>query len=109
MDDPDIPDVVKKKYGISIWDHWIVWNIPPDTIDIAENTIPAGAEEGLNTSKNEGYQGPCPPDREHRYFFKLYALDRKLTLPNSSTKKDVEEAMKGHILAKTELIGLFAK
>jgi hypothetical protein len=96
VDDPDCPT--------GTWDHWIVWNIPP-TNKIEENTIPG--TEGINTARKHSYGGPCPPWGTHRYFFKVYALDTKLSLNSNSNKKDVEKAMQGHILAKGELIGLY--
>ena len=108
MDDPDIPDFVKEKFKIQVWDHWVVWNIPPETKYILEKTGPQGIT-GKNTGGNIGYGGPCPPDREHRYFFKLYALDTQLTLDSGSIKKEVEKAIEGHILEKTELIGLYKR
>lgn len=105
MDDPDVPAWVRKE---CIWDHWIVFNIPPNTRHIPENQQPPGTP-GKNTQGDLKYQGPCPPDREHRYFFKLYALDNQLNLPQGATKKEVEEAMKGHILAKAQLMGLYER
>jgi Raf kinase inhibitor-like YbhB/YbcL family protein len=97
MDDPDAVN--------GIFDHWVVWNIPPSTTNIAENTVPG--TEGLNSGREHGYYSPCPPSGTHRYFFKVYALDTELELSANSKKKDVEKAMQGHILAKGELIGLF--
>jgi Raf kinase inhibitor-like YbhB/YbcL family protein len=107
MDDPDIPEAAKEKFNIRVWDHWIVFNILPTTRVIPEGKNPVGVL-GKNTRGNLGYGGPCPPDREHRYFFKLYALSQMLSLPEGSTKQSVEEAMEGLILAQTELIGRFA-
>lgn len=107
MDDPDIPDSVKESRGIEKFDHWVLFNIPPDEVDINENSIPEGAKEGANSSGNSGYTGPCPPDREHRYFFKLYALDTKLDMRVGSSMAEVEKEMDGHVLEKTELIGLY--
>jgi Raf kinase inhibitor-like YbhB/YbcL family protein len=106
MDDPDIPDSVKQVRGIDVFDHWVVFNIPPETREIAEATEPKGVA-GSNGAGAVGYRGPCPPDREHRYFFKLYALDTMLDLPDGSTKADVEKAMAGHIIAQTELMGRY--
>ncbi len=108
MDDPDIPETVKKNYGIEVWDHWIVFNIPVEVTTIAEGTNPPGVL-GKNTRGNMAYGGPCPPDREHRYFFKLYALDVVLDLPAGSTKAEVEKAMEGHVLEKAELIGRYER
>ena len=108
MDDPDIPVFVKEKFNIQVWDHWVVWNIPPNTKDIPEKTGPEGTK-GKNTGGSIGYGGPCPPDREQRYFFKLYALDTKLDLAAGAAKKEIEEVMEGHIIEKTELIGLYKR
>jgi hypothetical protein len=99
VDDPDAP--------MGTFDHWIVWNIPPEG-KITENSVPG--TQGLNSGGQQGYIGMCPPSGTHRYFFKLYALDVRLDLkPNSTRKKDLEKAMQGHILAKGELIGLYRR
>jgi len=108
MDDPDIPEFVKKKYNIEVWDHWIVFNIPYTTTEIKEGKNPVGIT-GKNTGGKKTYGGPCPPDREHRYFFKLYALDTMLNLPEGVAKKQVEEAMERHILARAELVGRYER
>ncbi len=108
MDDPDIPDFVKQKNNIEVWDHWIVWNIPPSTKNIPEGKNPLGVV-GRNSRGNNTYGGPCPPDREHRYFFKLYALDTELKLTESSTKVDVEAAMEGHLVAEAKLMGRYER
>jgi Raf kinase inhibitor-like YbhB/YbcL family protein len=105
MDDPDVPEFVRKD---RMWVHWVVFNIPPSTKQIPENSSPPGTP-GKNTSGEPAYEGPCPPDREHRYFFKLYALDTKLNLPEGATKKEVEAAMQGHIIAKAQLMGRYEK
>lgn len=107
MDDPDIPEAAKKNYGIEVWDHWIIWNISPETKEIKENTVPMKAIIGKGTRGVNNYTPPCPPDREHRYFFKLYALDTMLSLDINSTKADLEKAMQGHILNQAELIGKY--
>ncbi|MBI2027657.1 MAG: YbhB/YbcL family Raf kinase inhibitor-like protein [Deltaproteobacteria bacterium] len=101
MDDPDAP--------VGTWDHWLIWNIDPKVSDILENAVPQGAVEGTQSWDHTGYGGPCPPSGTHRYFFKLYALDTKLDLSKSSRKKDVESAMKGHVLSSAELIGLYSR
>ena len=106
MDDPDIPDFVKEKYGIQIWDHWIVFNIASTIKESSEGQNPAGIL-GKNTRGSNAYSGPCPPDAEHRYFFKLLALDSKLNLPAGSSKTQIEEAMNGHIIEKAELVGRY--
>lgn len=103
MEDPDVPKSISPD---GMWDHWLVWNMPPDTKGIAEGEKPKGVV-GKNTGGQFGYQGPCPPDRQHRYFFKLYALDTTVTLDLSATKQDIAKAMERHILDKVELIGLY--
>ena len=104
MDDPDVPKSIRPD---GLWNHWLVWNIPPETTEITEGQEPAGVV-GKNTGGKFGYQGPCPPDREHRYFFKLYALDTMLDLPaETAAKADLEKAMEGHILAQAELMGRY--
>lgn len=105
MDDPDVPEFIRKE---RMWDHWVVFNIPPKTKKIEENSQPLGTA-GKNTSGKLNYEGPCPPDREHRYFFKLYALDQELDLLEGVTKTEVEKAMQGHILAKAQLMGRYEK
>src|SRR5690242_6033871 len=85
MDDPDVPSSVRTD---NMWDHWVVFNIPPQTTHIPENSQPLGVP-GRNTEGKLNYQGPCPPDREHRYFIKLYALDIMLSLPQGASKKEV--------------------
>ena len=89
--------------------HWIVWNIDPGIKDIREDSVPEGAVEGTNDFKKRNYGGPCPPTRAHRYMFKLYVLDIRLNLEPRSTKPDLEKAMKGHILAQTQLITSYKK
>lgn len=101
VDDPDAP--------MGTWVHWLVFNIPPNCKKINENSVPEGAKEGINDFRKYGYSGPCPPYGTHRYFFKLYALDCELKLTGSISKKDLEKAMEGHILAKTEIIGLYIR
>ena len=107
MDDPDAP--------AGIWDHWVVFNIPPDVTEIPESQEPrqtggqAPGVSGKNSFGTLGYGGPCPPDREHRYFFKLYALDVELDLPEGASKAEVEQAMAGHIIEQAELTGLYAR
>lgn len=103
MDDPDVPTSVRAD---GMWDHWIKFNIPPETREIPENTEPPGIS-GAGTRGNLAYNGPCPPDREHRYFFKLYALDTSLDLEEGASKPAVEAAMEGHVLAHTELVGRY--
>jgi len=106
MDDPDIPDFVKEKRGIEVFDHWVLFNIAP-TSQIAEGTAPG--KQGNNSAGNAKYTGPCPPDKEHRYFWKLYALDTELDLPEGSTKAEVEKAMEGHIVEQAQLMGKYER
>lgn len=103
VEDPDIPAVV----GVPVWDHWIVFNIPPDTTSIPEGWRPTGVR-GKGTRGELDYGGPRPPDAEHRYFFRLFALNTKLDLPEGATKQQVLDASEGHILAQAELMGRFA-
>lgn len=98
MDDPDAPR--------GTWDHWVVWNIPPRTTEVAEGKTPSGVV-GKNSWGKNAWGGPCPPDRQHRYFFKLYALDTKLELPASAGKADLEKAMKSHVLIEAQLVGVY--
>ena len=101
VDDPDAP--------VGTWDHWVIWNIPPQTGEIRENSLPSGAVPGLNSWKRNRYGGPCPPSGTHRYFFRLYALDSTLNLPSSATKAALEGAMRGHIIAQGELMGTYRR
>jgi len=102
VDDPDAP--------MGTWDHWIVWNISPQILKIEEGRLPQGALQGKNDFGKLEYGGPCPPPgKPHRYFFKLYALDTLLNLPQGSSKEEVEKAMEGHILGQTFLIGLYQR
>lgn len=105
MDDPDVPKFVRED---GMYDHWVVYDIPPSVREIAEDSTPPGTV-GVNTDGLQKYRGPCPPDREHRYFFKLYALDTKLGLPAGATKKQVEEKMRGHIIVQVEFMGRYKR
>lgn len=98
VDDPDAP--------AGTWVHWVMFNIPVMSV-IAEGGIPG--TEGTNDFGRLHYGGPCPPSGVHRYFFKLYALDTTLKIPSGSTKDTLENAMRGHILAESELVGLYSK
>ncbi|MFA6391902.1 MAG: YbhB/YbcL family Raf kinase inhibitor-like protein [Patescibacteria group bacterium] len=100
-DDPDAPGAT--------WVHWVVWNIDSNTFDIAEDCVMEGAVEGKNTRGDNKYGGPCPPSGTHRYFFKIYALDTLIDLDKSHGKKELEKAMKGHILEKAQLVGLYTQ
>jgi Raf kinase inhibitor-like YbhB/YbcL family protein len=110
VDDPDAPDPAAPKMT---WVHWVLYNIPPGTDGLQEGVksgeLPKGTLEGRNDWGRTGYGGPCPPVGRHRYFFKLYALD--VVLPDLGTpdKARLERAMQGHVLAKHELVGTYAK
>ena len=100
VDDPDAPggDFV----------HWIVFNIPPDTEEIATGEKVSYLQGKNDFGKNQ-YIGPCPPSGTHRYFFRLYALDAVLDLKEGATKAELEKAMEGHVLAEAQLIGTYAR
>ncbi len=101
VDDPDAPS--------KTWVHWVAWNIDPKIVEIKENSVPKGAVQGINDFRKHNYGGPCPPSGTHRYYFKLYALDTVLDLGNHAEKPDLEKAMKGHIIAQTELMGKYKR
>lgn len=111
MDDPDIPDAVKKARGIEVFDHWTLFNIPPETREIPEDTTIG--TKGLNGAGAGGYIGPCPPPqyepREHRYMFVLYALDGVLHFDEMPTKQQVLNALSPMLLAKTQLTGRYSR
>jgi hypothetical protein len=110
VDDPDAPDPAAPK---TVWVHWVAYNIPADVSSIPEGTkaggLPKGSLDGLNDFKKVGYGGPCPPIGKHRYYFKVYALDTTLADLKRPTKAKLLEAMKGHVLASSELIGTYEK
>jgi Raf kinase inhibitor-like YbhB/YbcL family protein len=110
VDDPDAPDPARPKM---VWVHWVLYNIPENINSLPEgvksDNLPKGTQEGLNDWKRTGYGGPCPPIGTHRYFHKLYALDTVLPNLKKPSKAELEKAMKGHILGKAELIGLYQK
>lgn len=99
VDDPDAP--------VGLWVHWLIWNIDVKTQVIAENSVPKNAIEGTTSFGKTGYGGPCPPDKIHRYFFKVYALDTILDLPESATKTELEKAMQNHIIDSAQIIGRY--
>jgi hypothetical protein len=110
VDDPDAPDPRAPRMT---WVHWMLYNLPPAATALREGVkagdLPRGTLEGLNDWKRTGYGGPCPPIGRHRYFHKLYALDSVLPAMERPTKTDLEQAMKGHVLEKAELIGTYQK
>ena len=101
MDDPDVP---KTMIPSGEFVHWVLWDIAPDAKGIAEGE----GTGGVNGMGRPGYMGPCPPDKSHRYFFKLYALDTKITDP-IKTKAELVKAMEGHILAQAELMANYER
>ena len=98
LDDPDAPR--------GIFDHWLVWNLSANE-PISENYV--GGVSGRNSFGDIGYGGPCPPSGSHRYYFKVYALDTSLDLPEGSDKKQLEQAMQGHIITSGELMAHYKK
>jgi Raf kinase inhibitor-like YbhB/YbcL family protein len=110
VDDPDAPDPKAPKMT---WVHWVLYNLPAAAGSLPEgvgrDALPAGTREGSNDWKRTGYGGPCPPVGRHRYFHKLYALDTILPDLGRVTKARLEQAMGGHVLAHTELIGTYEK
>jgi len=105
VDDPDAP--------AGTWVHWVLYDIPGDTRKLEDGIakdrqLPNGARQGRNDFGKIGYNGPCPPKGgPHRYFFKLYALDKKMNLKAGASKAELERAMKGHLLGKAEVVGRF--
>jgi Raf kinase inhibitor-like YbhB/YbcL family protein len=94
--------------------HWVVFNLPRDATGLPEGvppdkTLAIGGVQGMNSGRRLGYEGPCPPSGTHRYYFKLYALDNALSLGSNATAKDLQAAMKGHILAETQLMGRYTR
>jgi hypothetical protein len=101
VDDPDAP--------VGLFTHWIVWNIDPKTTQIAEGSAPGGAVQGKNDFGDIGYGGPQPPSGTHRYYFKIFALNSSLDLKSGAKRKEVDAAMKGHIIAQGQLMGKYSK
>ena len=105
-DDPDAP--------VGTWIHWVLYNVPGETRTLPEAippdaNLPDGSRQGKNSWGRPGYGGPCPPGGTHRYFFRLYALDIMLALRSGVSENELLKAMKGHILAEAELMGLYSK
>lgn len=105
MYDPDAPRMT--------WYHWVLYNIPVTARgleeDISAESLPEGTQQGVNSWRKPGYGGPCPPNGTHRYFFSLYALDTTLTGLNNPSAKELKEAMKGHVIGGTQLMGTYKK
>ena len=110
VDDPDIPEAVKKSRLIEKFDHWLIYNIPPTEIEINSPYDGRGIA-GVNSLGEKKYTGPCPPTEfeptEHRYVFQVYALDSDMPLREGAGEKELRAVMKGHIIEKAELIGLY--
>jgi Raf kinase inhibitor-like YbhB/YbcL family protein len=102
LHDPDAP----RAGGFA---HWLVWNINPKTTFIKEESVPPGATEGANGAREVRYMGPCPGQGSHHYHFKLYALDAMLDLPEGTELDGLAAAMTGHVLAETELVGMYKR
>jgi Raf kinase inhibitor-like YbhB/YbcL family protein len=105
-DDPDAPR------GTFV--HWVLYDLPAEAHELPENvpddkTLANGANQGTNDFRRIGYGGPCPPSGTHRYFFKVYALDRKTNLPPGQTKDKLLQAMEGHILAQGQIMGRYQR
>lgn len=110
VDDPDAPD---PKAPQMTYVHWVLYNIPVSLTGLpealSENTLPSGVMQGKNDWQRLGYGGPCPPIGEHRYFFKLYALDVVLQDLHEPTKAELEKAMEGHVVGQAQLMGKYEK
>ena len=100
VDDPDAPR--------GLFTHWITWNIDPKTTEVAENSAPASAIQGMNDFGKRNYGGPCPPSGTHRYFFKIFALGTKLELKPNARRAELDTAMHGHVLAQGELMARYS-
>lgn len=106
-EDPDAP--------AHVWTHWLIYNLPATTGELPEHVppaeaLPSGALQGVNDFNRIGYGGPCPPaGQPHHYHFKLYALDSTLRLPPAATKLALQRALAGHVLAETQLVGLYQR
>jgi len=100
VDDPDAPS--------GLFTHLAVWNISPQTSTIGEGSTPKGVQ-GTNDFGRSGYGGPCPPSGTHRYYFKIFALDRELDLPFGAKRSQLDAAMKGHVIAQGELMGRYSR
>lgn len=105
VEDPDVPPDVRED---GLWVHWVVYNLSPEIRHLAEGAT-IFAVQGVNTSGEAAYQGPCPPDKKHRYYFYLYALDVILPEEVGVTRDQLLEVMEGHIIATAELMGTYEK
>src|SRR5205823_4338271 len=100
VDDPDAPG--------ETFTHWMVFNFDPRTMHIRQGHLPGNARQATNDWQQVEYGGPQPPSGEHRYFFRLYALDTTLDVPQGARRQELEAAMKGHVLETAELMGRYA-
>src|SRR6184192_2499009 len=101
VDDPDAP--------VGLFTHWLVWNIDPKTTEIAESSVPKGGVQGTNDFPGQRYDGPQPPSGTHRYYFKVFALDTTLDLKPGAKRREVDAALKGHVIGQGELMGRYSK
>ena len=99
-DDPDAPS--------GLFTHWLMWNIDPKTASFEEGKAPAGVI-GANDFGKSAYGGPCPPSGMHRYYFKVFALDQELKLPAGAKRKEIDAAIKGHVIAQGQLMGRYSR
>ncbi|MGZ8379066.1 MAG: YbhB/YbcL family Raf kinase inhibitor-like protein [Gemmatirosa sp.] len=111
VDDPDAPDPAAPQ---RVWVHWVVYGLPPDVARVDEgaspDALPDGAREARNDFGRTAWGGPCPPIGRHRYYFRLHALDVTLgDLGPSAGRREVEDAMRGHVLATAELMGTYER
>ncbi len=105
-EDPDAP--------LGTWVHWVYYNLPPSLRGLPAQVAPhegppPGGRQGLNDFGHLGYGGPCPPGGTHRYYFRIYALDTEVNLPSKATRKQLNQAMKGHILSEGQLMGRYSR
>ncbi len=106
-DDPDAP--------MGTWVHWVLYGVPATQDSLEESLptkpeLPNRARQGVNDSRGTGYGGPCPPPgKTHRYFFKIYALNADIGLKPGATKKQLLDAMKGHIIGEGQLMGTYKR
>jgi hypothetical protein len=91
--------------------HWVIFNIPGETRELAEGANVHGAVLGHTDFGENAYGGPCPPPGPaHHYDLTLYALDvEKLPLGSTTTGALLEFTMKEHTLAKATITGLYAR
>jgi len=107
MEDPDAPG--------GTWVHWVLYDLPGTGGELPAGTarqgeLPSGARQGRNDFKKLGYGGPCPPAGPgHRYCFRLYALDKSLGLHPGATRRELDRAMRGHLVASAELMGRYRR